>query len=45
MQNNVLNGFLQLENIVAVYYSAETQLTCPTQDAINVLISTIMIQN
>ncbi|XP_021945379.1 conserved oligomeric Golgi complex subunit 3 [Folsomia candida] len=45
VKNNVLNGFLQLENIVAVYYSAETQLTCPTQDAINVLISTIMIQN
>ncbi|CAL8118689.1 unnamed protein product [Orchesella dallaii] len=44
IKNNVLNGFLQMENIVLVNY-AEAQLSCPSQDHVNVLISSVMIQN
>jgi len=44
VKNNVLNGFLQLENIVIVHYS-DIQMSCPTQEQINVLISSMMIQN
>lgn len=45
LQNNVLNGFLQMENIVLVHYAnAEIPVACPTQEQVNVMISSLMIQ-
>ncbi len=44
VQNNVLNAFLQLENIVVVQYAGTPGMVCPSQEHMNALISSVMIQ-
>ncbi|CAG7838121.1 unnamed protein product [Allacma fusca] len=45
VKNNVLNGFLQLENLLVVHYAnLDVPIVCPTQEHVNVLISSLMIQ-